>query len=362
MGHEYGPHQRRDEHRSGPAGHGRAGLGWRGFTLIELLVVIAIIAILIAVLLPALVHARRAGRATVCRANMKQLATSAAAYGVDFKDLIYMYSWTPGNTPTTYPDLVPPGGIFANHAHSLQATDIIRRRSPNEPNFRQIGLWCPAIEYSHLVLLDYMSVPLPVPIAACPEDRALMLWQRDIAGFNAGVFGTMQPSFTGFESNIMRAKPYSSSYETPPSTYDKSVPPNRLQQSNATHYIYGASSFTKFGQSRFDQVAFPSVKVHLYDTHQRHRGKVLFFAHQNAVQPILHFDGSVVDRRTSDAGLGWKPNQPNSTDHTTIVYAPYQYEAPTSNGQATESFPARYRFTRGGLRGVDFGAEVFGEP
>lgn len=337
---------------------GTIGRERRGFTLLELLVVIAVIALLVAILLPAIGNARRAGRKAICQSNLKQLATSAASYGVDFKGFIYMFSWSSGNTPTIYADLVPPGGIFASHAHSIQATEIIRLRSPSEPNFRQIGLWCPAIEYSHLVLLDYMSVSLPVPIVACPEDRPLLLWQTDIAGFNAGVFGNMQPTFTGFEANIMRAKPYSSSYETPPATYDRSTPPNRLSQSNATHYIYGISSPTRFGPARFDQVSFPSLKVHLYDTHQRHGARPLFFAHPDASQPILHFDSSVVERKTKDSGLGWQPNFPDRTQPTTIVYAPYQYEPRTSTGAATESFAGRYRWTRGGLKGVDFGGEV----
>ncbi|HZW07794.1 MAG TPA: type II secretion system protein [Phycisphaerales bacterium] len=337
-----------------------ARCGREAFSLVELLVVIAVIAVLLAILLPALSSARRTARTTICRANLKQFATAGGAYAVDFRNALYTFSWTNGNTPTRFADLAPPGGIFASTAHAIQATEIIRLRSRVEPTFPLTPLWCPGIEYGHLVLLDYLASEFPVPVAACPEDKPLLLWQKDIQRFQAGGFGAMQPELTGagFVPNLMRAKPYSSSYETPPATYDRTrTPVDRLRQSGVSHYVYGADSWTRFGPARADDVAFPSQKVQLHDTHQRHYGRPLFFAHPETVQPILHFDSSVLDRKTADAGLGWKPFDP-AGGPTIIPYVPYRYEPPTSNGTAVESFPGRYRWTRGGLKGIDFGPEI----
>ena len=55
------------------------------FTLIELLVVIAVIAVLIAILLPAIGHARDAGRATACLSNEHQIGLAARMYMDDNK-------------------------------------------------------------------------------------------------------------------------------------------------------------------------------------------------------------------------------------------------------------------------------------
>lgn len=330
------------------------------FTLIELLVVIAIIALLIAIVLPAIGKARKVARGAVCGSNYHQLGIAAATYSIDFKGAIFSFTWQPirpqlgerYNTP--YDDLQPAGTSFATDAAARQATDIIRRLSPSEPNFTLPTGWIPAVDYTHLVLLDYMSAKLPEPITACPEDRALVMWQRNIPGFNAGIFGLMQPSFDGPDGDVFRAKPYSTSYETTPASYDASPLTGRVQQGANNHYTYGVNSNTRFGNRKLEDVLFPSQKVHMHDTHDRHsQRRQLFFAHEAAVQPVLHFDGSIVTRRTADSQPGWRPTRPDEGP-TTIVYRPYQYEPKTSTGEVSESLIGHYRWTRDGLRGFDF--------
>ena len=81
-----------------------------GFTLIELLVVIAIIAILASLLLPVLVRAKQASRATVCRNDLHQIGIAAHLYADDNNDTFFCLQggsvpyggqWTTGPNSTT---------------------------------------------------------------------------------------------------------------------------------------------------------------------------------------------------------------------------------------------------------------------
>ncbi|HVZ32100.1 MAG TPA: hypothetical protein VG963_06735, partial [Polyangiaceae bacterium] len=86
----------------------------------------------------------------------------------------------------------------------------------------------------------------------------------------------------------------------------------------------------------------------------RHMAKPEFYAYPDAVQPLLFWDGSVRETKTSNTQLGTSPNSP-TTDVLLTHYEPVsKFEDPAPrNGQASEDIPARYQWTRNGLRGVD---------
>lgn len=73
---------------SGLFGASRTAIHLRfGFTLIELLVVLGIIVLLLAILLPALRHAREQARVARCLANLRSIAQVGIAYLMDYNDL-----------------------------------------------------------------------------------------------------------------------------------------------------------------------------------------------------------------------------------------------------------------------------------
>jgi prepilin-type N-terminal cleavage/methylation domain-containing protein len=113
-----------------------------GFTLIELLVVIAIIGVLIALLLPAVQAAREAGRRTVCKSNLHNIALA-----------LHNYHDTYGRFPPGYgqADLVNInthiGFSWGSHILPYIEQSALRQRqiSTNTVTKERLAIWeCPS--------------------------------------------------------------------------------------------------------------------------------------------------------------------------------------------------------------------------
>lgn len=340
----------------------------RAFTLIELLVVIAIIALLIGILLPALAEARRSSRLAICGSNQKQFGIAAQSYSSEFQDRIFGFTWSSrkntGDAVTT-----PPPGSTDLVSAVYQVTDILRRRA-DRPDLipTQWGNWIPHILYQHIILQDYWAARLPEKIVVCPEDRTRLSWQ-DWRAFNQNM---TPPQPVGTDPTQQRW-PYSSSYMSPTCLFDRNPVGLRIYQAGAHNtYIVPGTANGSLGNRKIADVGFPSQKVLQHDLNQRHFGKKQpFFGNPSCRQPLLAFDGSVVVRRTGDnqapgntsfteCNRGMNPNSPTGGP-TPIAYTPQPWEPPTTTGAATENGWGYYRWTRSGLKGIDFGgSEVRG--
>ncbi len=333
----------------------------RAFTLIELLVVIAIIALLMAILLPALAGARKAARAAVCQNNLKQMMTGHLTYVNDNRDhLAVLHGRAEDRRGRSTP-------FASGYDVAIQAHDIIAElsqagdadSSPVAPFKNPDNKTWVIEQYTHLVLGSYLHDRQLTLMDVCPEDRARLSWRASPRQMESSAFA---PRADYNKANI-DWWPYSSSYQVVAAAsdgygYELARKPAYYQWKR--HDAYHLKE--PVGGRKIIEVAFPAQKVAIYDSQQRHAGKTdMFFGYAQAQQPLGFFDGSVSTRKTADCNTGEDSGAAtNSTSVTKVAYAPdLGFESLPVPG-LNAGVPGYYRWTRGGLRGIDYGGkEIF---
>jgi prepilin-type N-terminal cleavage/methylation domain-containing protein len=356
----------------------------RGFTLIELLVIIAIIALLIGILLPAMSKARRVGRIAICGSNMHQMGVATHSYAADFQDKIFSFTWR-AKSPTTPHAGSSSDPIIQNllvastddlDACSIQASDIIRRRSADQ-NWQPItDGWIPHVLYTHLVLQDYLAARLPEKMVVCPEDTTRLAWHDKYAFFGDRI-RPMQPA-PAFPSHRW---PFSSSYQIVPASYSFDRPGAKSVIIGVDpHSFYswtpaatGPMTQDALGKRRIGDVAFPSSKVQMHDGQDRHSTSKYqkFFADPSGNNLLLMFDQSAGMRQVKDCNTASFPSAAGWNNP--IAYG-VQYDSSPAAGRGstrlnergearyvngdTVAFASRYfQFTWRGLQGFDYAAK-----
>lgn len=323
----------------------------RAFTLIETAATIAALGTLSALGVTALSHTREIDHRAACAAKLADLGAGSSQFALSHNGL--MAGFTAGQ-----------GQVGNMPQHTAQAVEILRSRG--RPDMSMMQSWIPDVGYWSLPLVEFQDRSLSDTFNICPRDANQLRWRNDPAGFDAGAFLPMQPQ----PVEALKRVPYMSSYRLTGGAFDTLQnttdtlfsSPNvsgRVNQHGSNHFAYSFSPEHRLGPSPMSMVVSPSLKVHMFDEHQRHfPGVNLFFMYPKAIQPVLFFEGSVRLKVTQDARPSWTPLFPTLQAPTSVLYTPSLWEPPLAGGRpfpATEMVSDRYRWTRDGLRGWDFG-------
>ncbi len=364
------------------------------FTLIELLVVIAIVALLVAILLPGLAEARRAGKQAKNVVNMKGMGTGSQTYGSDNKDYIPHFTRAFGaKVLGTLPNPMSEWGrtarITTTSTLSFLGVDAMDRvlaatggLSNSDIDARMGGSgntgWNPLLRYYPLLLVNYLGGKLPDPSFVNPLDRVRSVILSDAAEFlradNLTRWGF------GTDDNNQRVFCFSSSYE--PNWGHLQADRGVTNSLNDGLFIEGGSDagdaersldtiIKILRQRRLTEVVSPSDKIFLFDRVSRQSGRTpLPYRHPSALVTDVFWDSSVRVIKSSDSNPGgWvlgprsRPQVVPATECSWFA-TPQQGDdaypdpvappaARTGGGDGVEHLLGYHKWTVDGLRGRD---------
>jgi len=353
----------------------------RGFSLVELVAVLAVVVSVGAVLGPSVSSMRSQMRGVSSVGNLTAIGQAAGMYGMDNGGRIFTFSWKGGEFYINLRN----GKAFVpsddNDAASYQVRDILYRGTGRIDGEGRIATPFNRLmhrRFSHLVLSDYMGGDPSASVWADPADEMLLGWQSNPLGFltddNTVPYGDGFPG-DGYDQDLNWASipiqqlwAFSSSYQVTARAWLFDDRATYVPIESTPHLYNSVENDNRFAQRYFSEVAFPSGKVLMHEEFDRGQGAAAYFAYDQAEPAKLMFDGSI---NTMASGLARGAVSPETTpffsksfwqfSQWSQVYVPLdRFPLPLSGLFEEKELNMRYRWTAGGLQGLDYNSLLSG--
>lgn len=356
-----------------------------GFTLLDLVAAVAVLGVGAAVFAQVAAPARRGAMGVRSMQNLSLMGQMASAYTDDYNGRLSAYSWEAGREYVV-PGAVGGSPVTTNNdvsARGYQNTEILRRLTGrvdtpeiNGPGTGEIRLWDFRLvdrRRTHLVLVDYWGLQANHPVLASPGDRNLQRWQADPFDLSTVPYaeGSPDPSLYDVDPNwgklaMKQRWPYASSYQFVHASWSPDTFRTYAPVPYTPHLSWAMSSsahHVPLGGRRMRDVVFPGNKVWIHEEFDwmpwfdaaagEWRSDGLWCTYDRARGGKLMFDGSVNTRPAGEANSSWTPADPTGPVWKQ-KYVPLD-TFPLPVGDFGREIDQRFRWTRGGLAGFDYG-------
>ncbi|MGJ8636520.1 MAG: hypothetical protein ACSHX5_06720 [Phycisphaerales bacterium] len=312
-------------------------------------------------------------RGVTSEGNLATIGQVGAMYALDHEDRIFSFTWRGGQN---YLDIGTGKTRFMNddqEAGARQLQNILYRATGRTSGATRIYAAATLLvhrRFSHQVLADYMGGNVSDPMWVDPADANLLYWQANPLEFYEDKKSTL-PYDNGFpgegyeDFNVFLYSstkihwPFASSYHTVPHAWTQDFDKQYIPIADSPHLFqqFPPSFNTQLGERRHTEVVFPSAKVWMHEEFDREQGGEPYFAYDHARPAKLMFDGSINTAMSGQAQSSVSPEDYLNGDKFVWEqkYVPLDTFPVPLGGLGDETLlNMRYRWTLGGLTGVDY--------
>lgn len=343
-----------------------------GFSLGECTILVVVVGLLITILMPMLGASRMRMRAQTSAEKLMTIGQAGMMYANDNQGRLFSYSWRAGENYTMPDGRVRSYSSDVDAAAGQNVEILMRRTGRVNGQFKILNNFgrLPHRRFTHLVLMDYMNQPFGNDLFIDPNDGKQQVWKDNPLNYGPGSsvpYADGHPNQPGYDddpnwatSSVAQRWAFGSSYQVVPDAW-QSDGGTRYIPVEETPHLFQRTGFGELNLSegrRLRSVLHNANKVWMYEEFDRDRTQHLYFGYDHAKVEKLMFDGSVNNWESGRAApsvvieRGYMPWEQR--------YVPLdKFPAPVGGLGDPTQISQRWRWTFGGISGVNYGAFSF---